>query len=75
MEKALLHILRRNQFTGSEDVSVFAVGPAPTPIYILTLGGDVANVLGDLLLAQEVLLDAVGHGVLRGVRLLRGPLE
>lgn len=50
MEKALLHILRRNHFTGSEDVSVFVVGPAPTPIYILTFGGDVAKVLGDLLL-------------------------
>ena len=49
LETALLELLRRNNFTGPEHVSVFVTGPKPTPIYILTLGDEVAKVLEDLL--------------------------
>ncbi len=49
LETALLELLRKNHFTGPEHVSVFVIGPAPTPVYILTLGLEVATALGDLL--------------------------
>jgi hypothetical protein len=49
LEIALLKLLRKNNFSGAEDVSVFVVGPKPTPVYIVTLGTDVATVLKALL--------------------------
>ncbi len=49
LETALQELLRKNHFTGAEHVSVFVTGPTPTPVYILTLGADVATVLTDLL--------------------------
>ena len=49
LEKALLHILRRNHFTGPEEVSVLVVGSGPTPIYLVTLGSAAAALLRDLL--------------------------
>jgi hypothetical protein len=50
LEIALLELLRKNHFSGAEQVSVFVVGQELTPIYILTIGTEVAEVLGDLLL-------------------------
>jgi len=47
LESALLKLLRKNDFRGAEDVSVFVVGPKPTPVYILTLADDVAKILDD----------------------------
>ena len=49
LESALQELLRKNHFTGAEHVSVFVTGPTPTPVYILTLGADVATALTDLL--------------------------
>jgi hypothetical protein len=49
LEIALLELLRKNHFSGAEHVSVFVVGPKPTPVYILTLTSDVAKVLEALL--------------------------
>jgi hypothetical protein len=49
LERALHELLRKNHFSGPEHVSVFLVGPEVTPIYILTMGSDVAKVLADLL--------------------------
>ena len=49
LETALHELLRKNHFTGAEDINVFVVGPNPLPIYILTLSSDVAKVLTDLL--------------------------
>ena len=51
LESALLKLLRKNDFRGAEDVSVFVVGPKPTPVYILTLADDVAKILDDLLVS------------------------
>lgn len=50
LEIALLELLRKNHFSGTEHVSVFVVGQESTPIYILTIGTEVAEALGDLLL-------------------------
>ena len=49
METVLLELLRRNHYTGQEEVSVLVVGPATTPVYILTLGVEVARALDELL--------------------------
>jgi hypothetical protein len=49
LEIALLELLRKNHFSGPEEASVFAVGPKPTPVYIVTMGSDVAQVLETLL--------------------------
>jgi hypothetical protein len=49
LEIALFNLLRENNFSGAEYLSVFVVGPKPLPIYILTLSPDVAKALTDLL--------------------------
>ena len=49
LEIALLKLLRKNYVSGGEYLSVLVVGPRPTPIYILTVGDDVAKVLEGLL--------------------------
>ena len=49
LEKALLQILRNNDFRGAEEVSVFVVGAQKTPVYLLTLGTDAGKALRDLL--------------------------
>jgi hypothetical protein len=49
LEIALHKLLRKNHFTGAEHVNVFVLGRKATPVYILTLGADVAKVLTDLL--------------------------
>jgi hypothetical protein len=49
LQTALHELLRKNYFTGAEDINVFVVGPKPLPIYILTLSSDVAKALTDLL--------------------------
>ncbi len=50
LETALLELLGKHNFSGAEHVSVFVVGPKQTPVYIVTLGVDVANALRPLLL-------------------------
>ena len=49
LETALLELLRRSLFSGAEHLSVLVIGPAITPVYILTLSVEVANALTDLL--------------------------
>ena len=49
LETALLELLRKNNFGGAEHVSVLVVGPKPTPVYILSLGDEVAKVLEGIL--------------------------
>jgi hypothetical protein len=51
LEISLLELLRKNHFSGGQHVSVFVVGPKPTPVYILTLGSDLAKVLAELLVS------------------------
>ena len=50
VESALRELLRRNHFTRTEQVSVLSYGQEFTPIYVLTLGSEVAPVLQDLLM-------------------------
>jgi hypothetical protein len=49
LETALRELLRRSLFSGEEHLSVQVIGPTLTPVYILTLGVEVAKALPDLL--------------------------
>jgi hypothetical protein len=49
LEMALLQLLRKNEYIGPEQVSVFVTGPTATPVYILTLAADVAKAVTDIL--------------------------
>lgn len=49
LEMALLQLLRKNDYTGPEHVSVFVTGPTTAPVYVLTLAADAAKALADIL--------------------------
>ena len=49
MENALHQLLRKHAFDGPEYIHVAVVGLKSSPIYLVTLGTDVAKVLGEAL--------------------------
>jgi hypothetical protein len=49
MESAFHDLLHKNEFNGQGYVSVVVVGLKSSPIYLVTLGADVAKVLGEAL--------------------------
>jgi hypothetical protein len=49
VEVALHHLLRKYQFDDEGYVHVVVVGLKSSPIYLVTLGADVAKVLGEAL--------------------------